>query len=69
MGINYGLNKVRFLVPVKTRQSLRGWFTLFNVEERKPGEVLSTYNVTLEIEGVETPACVAESLGLAILDS
>jgi len=69
MGINYGLNKVRFLAPVKTGQSLRGRFTLLKVEERKPGEILSTFSVTMEIQGENTPACVIELLGLTILGS
>jgi len=66
MGINYGLNKVRFLMPVKVGQSIRAKFTLKNIEERGEKQILSTVGVVIEIENEDTPACIAESLGLTV---
>lgn len=64
MGVNYGLNSVRFLNPVAVNKKVRGVFTLKEAVEKKPGQFLLTYNVSVEIEGVETPALVAEWLGM-----
>ncbi len=61
MGINYGLNKVRFTQPVKAGSQVRGRFVLSTLEDIQGGIQL-TFNVTIEIEGVEKPACVAESV-------
>lgn len=61
MGINYGLNKVRFTQPVKAGSRVRGHFVLSKLEDIQGGIQL-TFNVTMEIEGVEKPACVAESV-------
>jgi acyl dehydratase len=59
MGINYGLNKVRFTSPVPVNSRLRGSFELLEVTEVK--DALQVVNkVTVEIEGNERPACVAE---------
>jgi acyl dehydratase len=59
MGINYGLNKVRFTSPVPVNSRLRGSFELLEVSEVK--DALQVVNkVTVEIEGSERPACVAE---------
>jgi acyl dehydratase len=59
MGINYGLNKVRFTSPVPVNSRLRGSFELLEVSEVK--DALQVVNkVTVEIEGNERPACVAE---------
>jgi acyl dehydratase len=66
MGINYGLNKLRFLMPVRVGSRLRGRFTLQDVRARSEIELLRTNILTVEIEGQETPALVAEWLGLAI---
>lgn len=67
MMINYGLDKVRFLNPVRTGSRIRARFELLGVEEKKPGQVLLKHRATVEIEGEEKPAMIAESLGLAIL--
>ncbi len=67
MGINYGFEKVRFLNPVPSGAKIRAHFRLKNVTERKPGELLSRHDVTVEIEGVEKPALVAEWLGLSVM--
>ena len=61
MGINYGLNKVRFTNPVKVNSRLRGRFVLKAFDPIEGGAQV-TMNVTVEIEGQEKPACVAESI-------
>ncbi|KIC48807.1 MaoC family dehydratase [Tateyamaria sp. ANG-S1] len=66
MGINYGFNRLRFLTPVRPGQQLRGRFTLRDVSKRSPTELLRSFDLTIQIEGVETPALVAEWLGLAV---
>ncbi len=67
MGINYGLDKVRFLMPVPSGSRLRAHFKLVECTERKPGEVLNKYEVTVEIENSDKPALIAEWLGLTIV--
>jgi len=64
MGLNYGFNKVRFIAPVKTGSRLRGRFFLRSMENVSPGKWLSTMDVTIEIEGEEKPAVVAEWLAM-----
>ena len=61
MGINYGLNRVRFVSPVPAGARIRGRFTLAHVEEIKGG-VQSTWSVTVEREGSDKPCCIAEWL-------
>ncbi len=61
MGINYGLNRVRFVSPVPAGSRIRARFTLATVEEIKGG-VQATWNVTVERDGGEKPCCVAEWL-------
>lgn len=61
MGINYGLNRVRFVSPVPAGARIRGRFTLATLEQIKGG-VQSTWNVTVEREGSDKPCCVAEWL-------
>jgi len=65
MGINYGLNKVRFPNPVKVGSRLRCVTTLLSVEDVAQG-VQVTYRHTLEIEGQERPAIVAETVSLVV---
>ena len=67
MGINYGLNKVRFLNPVKVNSKIRARFELISAEEKKPNHYLRKHNVTVEIEGEEKPALIAEWLGMSVL--
>lgn len=64
MGINYGLNKLRFLTPVKTGSKVRSIVTLKAVDEKAPGQILMTNEVVVEIEGEDKPALVAETLVL-----
>lgn len=61
-GLNYGLNKVRFLAPVKSGKRLRGHFTLLDLVEKQPHRYQLTSEVSVEIEGEEKPALVAEWL-------
>ena len=61
MGVNYGLNKVRFTNPVKVNSRVRGRFVLKAFDPIEGGAQL-TMSVTVEIEGQEKPACVAESI-------
>ncbi len=65
--INYGSNKVRFLNPVKVGSRVRTVSTLKEVVEKNPGQVLMTNAVTVEIEGDDKPALVAELLTLAVM--
>jgi acyl dehydratase len=59
MGINYGLNKVRFQSPVPSGSKVRGTFRVESVEESDWGSQ-STYTVTIERDGGDKPVCVAE---------
>jgi len=59
MGVNYGLNRVRFMSPVKVGSKLRARFVLKEVEDIAGGAQM-VWNATIEIEGTEKPACVAE---------
>ena len=61
MGINYGLNKVRFPAPVPSGSKVRGTFRVESVEESDWGSQ-STYTVTIEREGGDKPVCVAETV-------
>ena len=64
MAVNYGLDRVRFLAPVRSGRRVRGRFTLDSVEEKAPGHVLMRHIVTVEIEGEDKPALTAVWLGL-----
>ena len=64
MALNYGLDRVRFISPVKSGKRIRGRFRLDSVEEKAPGQLLFRHTVTVEIEGEEKPALTAEWLGL-----
>ncbi len=61
MGINYGLNRVRFPNPVRCGSRVRGHFKLLSYEPLDGGAQL-TIEATIEIEGAPKPACVAESV-------
>jgi acyl dehydratase len=67
MAVNYGLDRVRFLAPVRSGKRVRGRFTLDSVEEKAPGQVLMRHTVTVEIEGEEKPALTAQWLGLIFI--
>lgn len=61
MGINYGLNRVRFIAPVPAGARIRGRFRLAALEEIKGG-AQATWNVTIERDGSDKPCCAAEWL-------
>lgn len=67
MALNYGLDRVRFLAPVRSGKRLRGRFTLDSAEEKAPGQILFRYAVTVEIEGEDKPALTAVWLGLIFI--
>ena len=67
MGLNYGLNKLRFLAPVKSGKRVRGHFKLVGHDEKNPGQHLLTSEVTIEIEGEDKPALIAETLTLVFV--
>ena len=62
MGVNYGLNRVRFTSPVPVGSRLRGRMTLLACDPIDRDGVQMTWQVTVEREGADKPACVAESL-------
>ena len=62
MGVNYGSDKVRFPSPVKVGQRIRGKGELIAVEPTKDGGVQSTLRLTIEIEGMPKPACIADTI-------
>ncbi len=63
MGVNYGLNRVRFVSPVRVGKRIRMRSKLVNVEEIGDRAVQMTSEQTIEVEGEEKPACIAETLG------
>jgi acyl dehydratase len=67
MGVNYGFEKLRFISPVKSGKRVRGRFTLVKAELRRPKELQSLTNVSVEIEGEDKPALVADWIGLIYL--
>ena len=64
MGVNYGFEKVRFLAPVRAGRRVRGRFRLDRFEEKRPGQYQFVHNVTVEIEGEDKPALVADWIGM-----
>ncbi len=68
MGINYGFDKVRLLSPVAEGSRVRGRFVLKQVKERSLGQHVFTYEVTVETEGGDKPALVADWLVLLMVE-
>ena len=64
MAVNYGLDRVRFIAPVRAGSRVRGRFTLDAVEDKARGQLLLRHIVTVEIEGSDKPALTAQWLGL-----
>ena len=62
MGVNVGVDKLRFLAPVPAGARIRASGVIVQVEEVKQGAVQSTVRVTVEIEGQEKPACVLDTI-------
>ena len=67
MGVNYGLDRVRFVSSVKAGSQVRGRFVLDSAEEKAPGQLLTRHTVTVEIEGEAKPALTAQWLGLLFI--
>ena len=67
MGINYGVNKIRFLNPVKVGSRIRLHSTVADVSERSPGTFLFVNDISVEIEGEEKPALVGQLLTLSVV--
>jgi len=63
MGVNYGLNKVRFTSPVPVGSELRARMSLKSIEDIADNGVQMTWLVTVERKGSDRPVCVAESIG------
>ncbi len=66
VSINYGLDKVRFMNPVRVGKRIRARFELMSVVQ-KGSNVLLKHKVTVEIEGEDKPAMIAEWLGMQVL--
>lgn len=66
MVINYGSDKVRYLAPVRVGKRIRSHQTVVDVEEKKPGQYLLKTEVSVEIEGEDKPALVAEILSMIV---
>ena len=64
MGVNYGCDKVRFLQPVRVNQKVRARVKPMSAIERAPGQYLIKSEITVEIEGEDKPALIAEWLAL-----
>lgn len=60
MGVNYGGNKTRFINPVRSGKRIRGHWKLLEMAEKRPGQWQQTVEITIEIEGEEKPALIAE---------
>jgi acyl dehydratase len=67
MSINYGMNSVRFITPVKSGARVRGEFRLKGCTERQPGQWQSVLEVSVAIEHAARPALVAEWLNVTVL--
>jgi acyl dehydratase len=67
MGVNYGGNKVRFLSPVRSGSRVRGRFRLLAFEQKRPGQYQQTTEFTVEIEGADKPALIAEWISQAFV--
>ncbi len=66
MAVNYGLNRVRFLQPVRAGSRVRAHFKITEVREKNSGRLLVSAEVAVEIEGQEKPALLAETLSLFV---
>jgi acyl dehydratase len=60
LGVNYGLNRVRFVSPVRAGSNIRARITLQSLKDVPPGGVEVVFKATVELEGSEKPCCVAE---------
>lgn len=69
MGVNYGSDKIRYLMPVRVGKRIRSLQKVLEVTEKKPGNWLLKVQVTVEIENEETPALIAEILSMLIVNN
>jgi acyl dehydratase len=69
LSLNYGMNRLRFLSPVRTGKRVRGRFVLEAVERKENDRLLQTYDVTVEIDGESKPALIVQWLTLTLLRS
>ncbi|GAA6152033.1 MaoC family dehydratase [Pseudoteredinibacter isoporae] len=67
MGVNYGCDKVRFLAPVKVNSRIRGVAKLQSIEEKHPGQFMIKSEYTVEIEGEDKPALIAEWIAMVFV--
>ena len=67
MAVNYGFERVRFIAPVRSGKRVRGRFRLDRFEEKRPGQWQFVHEVTVEIEGEDKPALVADWIGLIFI--
>ena len=67
MGVNYGFDKLRFLTPVPAGSRIRGRFKLLSAEDKGGGRWLLKHELTVEIEGADKPALIAEWLGMQMV--
>jgi acyl dehydratase len=68
MGLNYGFDKIRFLQPVNVNSKIRGHMLLVNVFEKRPGQFLLSWDVTIEIDSSDKPALTAQWLTMTIIN-
>jgi len=66
MGLNYGFDKVRFLAPVRVGKRVRGNIEVLSVDQKDDNRFLIKQGISVEIEGEETPALVAEWLNMMV---
>ena len=62
MGVNYGCDKIRFPSPVPVGSKIRGTGTVTSVEETKDGGFQVKVTITIQIEGIDRPACIIETI-------
>ena len=67
MGVNYGFDKLRFLAPVPAGSNIRGRFKLLSAEDKGDGRWLLKHELTVEIEGGDKPALIAEWLSMQMV--
>ena len=68
MGVNYGFDKLRFLAPVPAGARIRGRFKLISADDKGGGRWLLKHELTVEIDGADKPALIAEWLGMQMVD-
>ncbi len=67
MQMNYGFDKVRFLMPVKVNSQIRAHAKILDITEKKPGQFMLTTQVTIEIEGEDKPALIADWISMQVV--